>query len=80
MIHGMIRLEDILIDFSVDFNTTTVMYTIIDVYSGECETLEAPQDKFAKALSIAVHYDGMPEYEKDYPDAESIMGRIRWIP
>ena len=41
---------------------------------------DIPQDKFFKALAIAVHNDGMPDAEKDYPDAESIMGKIRWIP
>lgn len=54
--------------------------TIIDTHEGKVEDKVVPQDKFFKALAIAVHPDGMPDTDKDYPDAESIMGEIRWIP
>ena len=80
MIQGVITLEDITISFVVFHKTNTVYYTVTDTSTDTVESFEVPQDKFFKALSIAVHNDGTPEYMKDYPDAESIMGKIRWIP
>lgn len=87
MIAGTIVLEDILISFEMTENYT-VKYDVYEYrpnaeHGAEAhrhESLEVPQDKFFKALSISVHNDGMPDYAKDYPDAESIMGAIRWIP
>ena len=82
MICGDITLEDIRIRFE-DTDRGTVKYTAIDIYGGEFETQEVPLDKFFKALAIAVHADGMPDYQKDYPDAESVMpehSKLRWIP
>jgi len=32
------------------------------------------------ALAIALHYDGEPNAERDYPAAERAQGKIRWIP
>lgn len=82
MIAGMITLEDDTIIFSQNKSVeNTIDYKVIDTFSGKSETFEAVSaDKFFKALSIAVHNDGMPDYAKDYPDAESIIGSIRWIP
>lgn len=80
MIYGNIRLEDTIIDFTVNYSDNTVHYSVVDILAGERESFIVPQDKFFKALAIAVHNDGTPDYEKDYPDAESIMGKIRWIP
>ena len=82
MICGDITLEDIRIRFK-DTYKGTVRYTAIDVVSGRFDRLEVPADKFYAALSIAVHIDGMPEYQKDYPDAEEVMPKhpyFRWIP
>lgn len=81
MIFGTVTLEDTEISFWVlDDGTNKVEYTIIDCPSGEREDFIVSQDKFFKALAIAVHNDGMPDYKKDYLDAESIQGKIRWIP
>lgn len=88
MIAGSIALEDISIVFEVTGNLT-VKYDVFEYALDDelrhrppvrHESFEVPQDKFFKALSIAVHNDGMPDAVKDYPDAESIMGAIRWIP
>ena len=80
MIAGNIILEDTQINFTVDYITNTVSFTVSDTLLGRSESKVVPQDKFFKALAIAVHNDGMPDYNLDYPDAESIMGEIRWIP
>lgn len=80
MIAGTIVLEDHTISFNVNYNDNTCTYTVIDAIEGISETFTVPQDNFFKALAIAVHNDGMPNVDLDYPDAESIMGKIRWIP
>ena len=82
MIAGMITLEDITITFSQnELVENTIDYIIIDTLENTKESFtEVSQESFFKALSIAVHNDGMPDYNKDYADAESIMGNIRWIP
>ena len=79
MIRGYISLEDVAIDFDLDDNLMA-RYTIFDLITNQYEEFVVPQDKFLKALAIAVHNDGMPYYIDDYPDAESIQGTIRWIP
>lgn len=79
MIAGTVYLEETTITFFAN-RDCTVTYTVEDGKTNMAETLNVPQDKFFKALAIAVHNDGMPEWEKDYPDAESIQGNIRWIP
>ena len=87
MLNGSITLEDVGIAFEATENLTVK----VDVYEYQPnashgagaykhESMEVPQEKFFKALAIAVHNDGMPNWEADYPDAESIMGKIRWIP
>lgn len=85
MICGTIILEDITIQFMLT-GPNQVRYSVAEV-DPEYPTFHnvehfenVPQDKFFKALSIAMHNDGMPNYELDYPDAESLMGEIRWIP
>lgn len=80
MINGHIILEDHEISFRVNYDDNTCTYTVIDRMKNLKETFTVPQEKFFKALSIAIHNDGMPDYQIDYPDAESIMGKIRWIP
>ena len=79
MIAGTIVMEDQTLQFSLNYDENTVTYTISDTLDGS-ETFTVPQSKFFKALAISMHNDGMPDYKADYPDAESIMGRIRWIP
>lgn len=80
MICGNIIMEDTSISFQHNQETGEVTFTVIDALISKSETKTVPQDKFFKALAIAVHNDGMPDYNKDYDDAESIMGEIRWIP
>lgn len=85
MISGKIILEDITIEFgqteSPEEGGLAQLFMLVTITKGYLrEILLLPQAKFFKALAIAVHNDGMPEYEKDYPDAESVMGKIRWIP
>jgi hypothetical protein len=75
-------MEDIEILYK-DNSDLTVTYTVTQwmPHGKEAsETFTVPQEVFFKALSIAVHNSGMPDYREDYPDAESIMGTIRWIP
>lgn len=79
---GEINLADSKIEFVADEENHTVMFKVWEYSPNGLreETRVVSQDKFFKALAIAVHNDGMPDAEKDYPDAESIMGEIRWIP
>jgi len=79
MIAGTIILEDFTISFS-EGEEGTVTFTVTDAHAGKTETKNVSAPKFFKALAIAVHMDGMPDYRDDYLDAESIMGDIRWIP
>lgn len=42
-----------------------------------------PAKAFMAALSIALHWDGEPNAERDYPAAESVQPKnpaMRWIP
>ena len=79
MIKGSITLEDIAINFEND-DKGNVTFEVSEPFDGTLERFTVPQDKFFKALAIAVHNDGMPDYRTDYEDAESIQGIIRWIP
>lgn len=79
MIAGSIWLEDIQIDYRCD-DILMAHYTVKDLTNNLVESFVVPQAEFLKALAIAVHNDGMPDYLRDYPDAESIQGTIRWIP
>jgi len=82
MIAGTLILETTIINFVQirDVHALNMSVNISDTENGEIEDLIIPQDKFLKALAIAVHNDGMPDHKLDYPDAESVMGKIRWIP
>ena len=83
MIAGTVTFEDITIHFTVNGSENTVTYTVVEQFPDGTsieEMLTVSQDKFFKAFAIMVHNDGMPEYEHDYPDAESIMKKVRWIP
>ncbi len=78
-IHGTITLEDTVIKFSCrsDIDKTEVVVT--DTYYKKTSITVEDTNNFMKALSIAIHPDGMPEYKKDYPDAESLACK-RFIP
>ena len=70
MIKGTIRLEDVTLDFEVNPETMEATYTITDTFEADepkSETKTVSQDKFFNALAIAVHNDGMPDYEKIIP-------------
>ena len=78
MINGTITLEDITIQFYQKEDSTIVNWTI--TCGEQVEVKQAEGLLFFAALSIAVHNDAMPDYRADYPLAESIQGKIRWIP
>jgi hypothetical protein len=78
-IQGSVILEDTTISFLANYDGECVVH-ISDTLTGEHEHMIVPSEKFFKALAIAVHSDGMPDYNVDYEDAESIQGKIRWIP
>ena len=92
MICGTVVLEDTILNFKVvPFVATrdnvlaegVVEFTVSDTLTGASETKKVPQSKFFKALAIAVHNDGMPDYKVDYADAEEIQPvnkDLRWIP
>ncbi len=81
MISGTIVLENITIDFECVDGIATA--TIIEQGLKEGATheyIKCPQYDFLAALAIAVHNDGLPNMDKDYPLAEAIQKKIRWIP
>ena len=83
MISGQITLEDTIIDFHEGSEEGSIMVTITDIPTQRSACSTVDQAKFFKALAIAVHNDGMPDWQEDYADAESIMPKdpiLRWIP
>lgn len=82
MIAGSIFMEDIVLTYALSTDSyTQVDYTVTDMFSKITESFEGVDaKKFFSALSIALHWDGTPDYNKDYGDAESLMREIRWIP
>jgi hypothetical protein len=83
MIAGTIILEDLTLVFT-NTDEGQVTYTVCDTASGRAMTIVCDQPAFFAALSIAVHNDGSPNVERDYPAAESVMPKgantLRWIP
>ena len=76
-------MEDTTLTFAVDSEQQTVTYTVCEGLQGAMETVNCPFVDFTKALSIALHFDGMPNAEADYPAAESVQPidkKLRWIP
>lgn len=83
MFAGTIVMEDTTLTFTVSNDQQTVTYTVSDTLHGVSETVECPFVAFTKALAIAIHYDGMPNADKDYPEAKSVQpvdSYLRWIP
>ena len=88
MFTGSICMEDVIVTFAVKSSYNDVMaledtvdYTVSDTTAGIAESFHGVSPaKFFKALAIAIHNDGMPDWRADYADAESIMGTTRWIP
>ncbi len=80
MIAGTLIIEDCMLTFCVEGGNCT--YTVRDHLVGR-ETRIVPAASFMKALAIAVHWDGEPDFNKDYPEAESVQPlepALRWIP
>lgn len=77
---GNIVMEDITLSFEMDSDGLQVTYTCIDTTTGDRETVTRTTRQFFKALAIALHPSAWPEADKDYPEAEEAMGKIRWIP
>jgi hypothetical protein len=83
MIKGHLILEDIRIKFqqNKDQSVTFEVSDMTDPSIKKRKRVSGPD--FFGALSIAIHYDGMPDYRKDYPAAEMIQSldrRLRFIP
>lgn len=80
-ISGKVVLEDLTITFEC---VDGLAHFIVDEQEPDgtkrSEKLQRPQAEFLAALAIAVHNDGTPEWENDYPAAERCQGAIRWIP
>jgi hypothetical protein len=84
-IHGKITLADQTIEFACDNGTCsyTVSYEKAPGHTSSWSRAMCPQASFLKALAIAVHNDGMPDYNADYPDAETVQptaSEFRFIP
>lgn len=70
-VQGVIQLADMLLEFQVGEGVAFYTVTLTDDNGIQRTTSQTcPQDAFLKALAIAVHNDGTPNYETDYPDAE----------
>ena len=84
-IFGNIVLEDLSISFyqAQPPEDLMMMVKVIQETTGQVEHYCTPQAKFFKALSIAMHNDGTPNWETDYPDAEEAQPKnplLRFIP
>lgn len=80
MLTFQICLADIVINAVVNEETRLATVSVVDTQTQETETYTCDAIDFTKALSIAVHWDGMPDYREDSPAAERAIGKIRWIP
>lgn len=77
---GNITLEDLNIEFVHNSETNKITAIITDEFKGKSEVICVDSNKFMKALAISVHFEGEPDFKQDYPDAESVQGKVRWIP
>lgn len=73
MIAGTVILEDHQIVFTLNQADQTVTYTVADGLSGHQATRMVDAPAFLAALGIALHNDGEPNAERDYPAAESVQ-------
>lgn len=83
MFAGTLVMEDTILTFTASSDQQTVTYNVSDTFQGINETVECPFPAFTKALAIAIHHDGMPDVDADYPEAESVQpldSKLRWIP
>lgn len=82
MIFGSVTLEDHTIIF-LEAGEGKVKYTVTDTFKSKSESRTVDQAAFFKALAIAVHNDGMPDYKVDYAEAEAVQPLdkdLRFIP
>jgi hypothetical protein len=82
MIAGTVILEDVTITFDIDQSAVLANVMVCERVRNEERTEHYTTNArdFMCALAIAVHYDGAPNVDNDYPAAEKAMGEIRWIP
>ena len=83
-LQGSFQVADMLIEFQAGEGLARYSVTMTNPDGTQrTHSKTCPQEAFLKALAIAVHNDGMPDYNKDYPDAESVQPNnpdFRWIP
>lgn len=82
MMKFLLILEDHVIDAQI-LEDDTAKVTVTDLVSGESESYEPNSRAFCKALAIAMHPDGTPNADEDYPDAEAAQPAnktLRFIP
>jgi hypothetical protein len=81
-ISGHIQMADVIINF--ECNDDKCEAEVIDTLTNETENIKCKQYDFLAALSIAVHNDGEPDLDFDYPRAELVMKllpkNLRFIP
>lgn len=86
-ISGRLEMEDQILVYEVVYGDggtePMVHYTLEDKVAGYSANMVVPAKAFMAALSIALHWDGEPDAERDYPAAESVQPKdpkMRWIP
>ena len=95
-ISGRIELEDLVIEFTevdLDLEFTTVALEFTEVALRQCRvriTRESVSSEYfcnsrdlTAAVAIAIHHDGMPNWETDYEAAERAQPQepfLRFIP
>lgn len=84
-LYGKITLADQTIEFSCEDGLCEYTITLQREpgHTSHMGKTHVPQEAFLKALAIAVHNDGMPDYRADYPDAEAVQlsdPEFRFIP
>lgn len=82
MISGNISLLSITINFHIDSDNIAHV-VVFDAVEDLCESYIAEGDNFMKALAIAVHDTGQPDFSLDYDNAEKaqpVTPELRFIP
>ena len=82
MISGNISLVSITINFHIDEDNIAHV-AVFDAAEDLYESYIAEGDNFLKALAMAVHITGRPNFDRDYDDAEKaqpVAPGLRFIP
>lgn len=82
MFAGTLVMENTILVFT-EAEEGKIQYTVQDTLKWKSAVLTVDGYSFFKAVAIAIHPDGEPNAEKDYPAAESVMpsdSKLRWIP